>query len=186
MVNGAELSEGADYSVDYAAGSIAFVAPPGEPAVAGQDNVTVTFLRTVAGYAGRIVGCRISASFGAGANDRVFLSGTPAYPNLDWRSQPQDPSFFADTGYAVIGGGQSGRHGLPAHRGDARAPQIALRRRRDLYLRSASLDGVSGVVFPLRARGQRRGGGVASRGAQPAGRSLFLAPRGCSPWPRGR
>ena len=40
--------------------------------------------------------------------DRLFLSGNPAYPNWDFFSEQNDPTYFPDTGYSVIGNASSG------------------------------------------------------------------------------
>ena len=42
-----------------------------------------------------------------GAADRLFLSGNAQYRNYDWYSGMNDPTYWADTAYAVLGTQQS-------------------------------------------------------------------------------
>lgn len=98
------LSEGTDYTVDLAAGKITFTTAPGKSPITGEDNVRITASRTVAGYADRINKCRFGTLFGVnGAADRLFLSGNPDFVNYDWHSGQNDPTYWPDTGYSVIG-----------------------------------------------------------------------------------
>ena len=98
------LSEGTDYTVDLAAGKITFTTAPGKSPVTGEDNVRITASRTVSGYADRINKCRFGTLFGVnGAADRLFISGNPDFVNYDWHSGQNDPTYWPDTGYAVIG-----------------------------------------------------------------------------------
>lgn len=98
------LSNGTDYTVDLAAGKITFTTAPGKSPVTGEDNVRITASRTVEGYADRINKCRFGTLFGVnGAADRLFLSGNPDFINYDWHSGQNDPTYWPDTGYSVIG-----------------------------------------------------------------------------------
>ena len=67
------------------------------------DGLTVTFRKTVAGYADKIDNCRIISAFGVGSSDRIVLSGNSAYPARDWISAMGDPTYFPDLGYSVVG-----------------------------------------------------------------------------------
>ena len=81
---------------------------PGVSPISGQDNVRITAYRTVDGYADRIKKCTIGTLFGVGgASDRLFLSGNPDHPNWDFYSGQFDPTYFPDTGYAVLGSASS-------------------------------------------------------------------------------
>lgn len=98
------ISEGSGLSVDRKSGAVTFTTAPGESPVAGQDNVRITAARTVEGYAERINGCRIGILYGVnGAADRLFLSGNPVLPNYDWYSGYNDPTYWDDGGYSVLG-----------------------------------------------------------------------------------
>ena len=51
------------------------------PPLEGEDNITVTFVKTTEGHAESIGKCRFGVLYGAGGNaDRLFLSGNPDTP----------------------------------------------------------------------------------------------------------
>lgn len=102
------LSEGTDYTADLVSGKITFTTAPGKSPVTGEDNVRITVSRTVDGYADRINKCGFGTLFGVnGAADRIFLSGNPDFVNYDWHCGQNDPTYWPDTAYAVIGTEQS-------------------------------------------------------------------------------
>lgn len=89
-------------------GYVYFYNLPGKSEPAGTDTVRITAYRTVDGYADRIKKCTIGTLFGVGgASDRLFLSGNPDHPNWDFYSGQFDPTYFPDTGYAVLGSASS-------------------------------------------------------------------------------
>ena len=86
------------------AGTVTFTTAPGVSPVAGQDNVKITASHTVEGYADRVNKCRIGIQFGVnGATDRLFLSGSPQLINYDWYSGLNDPTYWGDQAYSVLG-----------------------------------------------------------------------------------
>lgn len=100
--------ENTDFTVTRATGKIHFNTAPGESPVSGEDNVKVLAYKTVSGYRNRVTKCTIGTLYGVnGAMDRLFLSGNPDYPNWDFFSQQNDPTYFPDTGYSVIGNASS-------------------------------------------------------------------------------
>jgi hypothetical protein len=102
------MTEGTNFSVDRTNGIVKFTSAPGVSPVTGEDNVKIKAYRTVEGYADRINHCTIGILYGvSGASDRLFLSGNPDYVNYDWYSQYNDPSYFPDTGYSVLGSSAS-------------------------------------------------------------------------------
>ena len=96
------LSEGSDYTVDRELGKVSFTSPQ-VPVIAGQDNVIITYSKTVSGYSERIKKCTIYAIYGYNASNRVFLSGNEDYKAQDWYSAVYDPTYFPDANYSVIG-----------------------------------------------------------------------------------
>ena len=95
---------GTDYTCDYANGIIKFTTAPGASPVEGEDNVKVEAYRTIEGYADQINKCTIGILYGVnGASDRLFVSGNPDYINRDWYSWLNDPTYFPDTSYSVLG-----------------------------------------------------------------------------------
>jgi hypothetical protein len=85
--------------VDYTSGKISFKAAPGAPLTDGQDNVSVQFHKTVAGYADRINKCTILELF----DNRVFFSGNADFPNTVWHCSLNDPTYCSDLDYYTEG-----------------------------------------------------------------------------------
>ena len=99
-----ELKETTDFTVDRATGKVTFVTAPGASPVTGEDNVEITASREWEGYRQRILNCNIATLFGvSGASDRLFVSGNSEYKNYDWYSGQNDPTYFGDTWYSVLG-----------------------------------------------------------------------------------
>ena len=98
-----EKKEGTDFTVDRTAGKVTFTTAPSKSPLTGEDNVKITAYRTVEGYADRIKKCLSYSRFGVGGNNRVFLTRNPDYKAYDWHSELDDPTYFPDTFYAVIG-----------------------------------------------------------------------------------
>ena len=95
--------EGEDFAVDRAEGTVTFATAPGLSPVTGMDNVKITAAKTREGYAETINGCTLAAVFGVGgAPDRVFLTGNPNKPGVDYYSGFEDPTFFPDIGYTKL------------------------------------------------------------------------------------
>jgi len=69
-----------------------------------EDNVRITFAKTFTGYANKIAKCTFCTLYGMnGARNILFVSGNPDYPNYDYHSAVDDPSYFGDLSYSVIG-----------------------------------------------------------------------------------
>ena len=99
-----EKTEGVDFIVNRGTGLVDIAPSPGPSPITGEDNVKILAYRTVPGYRERVTNCTIGALFGVGgAEDRLFLSGNPDYPNWDFYSEQYDPTYFPDTGYSALG-----------------------------------------------------------------------------------
>ena len=97
-------SEGTDFTVDREKGIVTFTTAPGVSPVTGRDNVEITFSKVREDYAGRINGCDTLTVYGVnGAVDRLFVTGNPAFRNMDWYSEVDDPTYFGDLWYALCG-----------------------------------------------------------------------------------
>ena len=100
----AEKKEGTDFTVNRESGTVTFTAAPGATPVSGTDNIKIIASRTVEGYADRVNRCSIGIQFGvAGASDRLFLAGNREFINYDWYSGQNDPTYWSDTAYSVLG-----------------------------------------------------------------------------------
>lgn len=67
--------------------------------VDGVDDFSIEFSHTVEGYEDRINKCTVMDVF----ENRVFFSGNPDYPNVDWYSGVNDPVYIPDINYTEIG-----------------------------------------------------------------------------------
>lgn len=98
------LVETTHYTVNRTTGQFTFSTAPGVSPITGEDNIYITYSKTVAGYADRIDKCDVSIIYGMnGARDRLFVAGNPTLPHYDYYSQINDPTYFGDLSYAVIG-----------------------------------------------------------------------------------
>lgn len=102
-VRGEEKTEGTDFTVDREKGTVAFNTAPEKPVVGQEGEVIITFSKTVEGYSDRAAKCRIMTTYGVGTTDRIIISGNPDFPNRDWTSGLNDPSYFPDLGYSIVG-----------------------------------------------------------------------------------
>ena len=92
-----------NFTVCRETGTVTFATAPAAPGAGAADGLTVTFPRTVPGYADTVNKCSIITAFGAGSSDRIFLSGNPEHPNQDYYSGLNDPTYFPDLGYSDVG-----------------------------------------------------------------------------------
>lgn len=92
IVNDKETTE---FTVDTAEGKIVFNTAPEAPLTVGQDNVSIKFKKTVAGYRQRINNCTLVQVF----DNRVFFSGNQDYPNVVWHCSLNDPTYCSDLDY---------------------------------------------------------------------------------------
>ena len=91
------------FTLDRSAGTITFTTAPAAPSAGSADGLVVLFPHTVEGYADRIDKCTIISTYGVGTNDRVVLSGNPDFPNQDWISGLNDPTYLPDLSYSTVG-----------------------------------------------------------------------------------
>ena len=103
-------TENTDFTVNRTTGVVTFSTAPGVSPITGEDNVKITAYKTVEGYADRINKCNIGVLYGASGDlNRLFLSGNPddEYINYQWYSATNDPTYFPDTNYQVLGTAKS-------------------------------------------------------------------------------
>lgn len=90
-----------EYTVNYEAGKIIFKNAPVNdansllPPTDGEDDLRVTFRKTVANYRNSILNCTMHQVF----DNRVFVSGNPDFPNMVWHCSLNDPTYFSDLDY---------------------------------------------------------------------------------------
>ena len=95
LVNGNTMVYGTEFDYSPSTGKITFTVAPPKPLTDGQDNVIITYKKTVTGYADRINKCTLLQVF----DNRVFFSGNQDYPNTVWHSSLNDPSYCSDLDY---------------------------------------------------------------------------------------
>ena len=95
VVNDITIVEGMGLTVDRTAGKVTFSTAPAEPTTTGQDNVVITFSKTVQGYRDRVLKCTLLTEF----DNRIFFSGNQNYPNVVFHSSLEDPEYVSDLDY---------------------------------------------------------------------------------------
>lgn len=91
-------------SYDHTAGTVTFSSVPPVSPVDGRDSVFVRFKVTNAELVSYINKASIITTFGYnGNNNRIFATGNPDYPNVDWFSYADDATYFPADNYTRIG-----------------------------------------------------------------------------------
>jgi len=94
------------FTTDYKAGKITFSdghIPPATP-VAGQSNVSITVAKDRQEKRDRVEKCTFMTTFGDNScGNRIFCSGNPSLPNWDFWCEMNDPTYFPDLSYSVLG-----------------------------------------------------------------------------------
>ena len=98
------LTEDVDFTVDRAAGVVHFLKAPGKAPVEGEDNVFITAARDRTDVRRRITQADVCTVYGLpGAGMRLFVTGAPEWKNRDFWSAADDPTYFSDLSYSVLG-----------------------------------------------------------------------------------
>lgn len=111
----------------------------------GVDNFSIEFTHEYEGYKERINKCSILDVF----ENRVFFSGNPEYPHVDWYSRVNDPLFVPDINYTEIGMDSSRIMGYLR----TGSEQAILKSDGDdatIYMRSYSTLSDGSVIFPIK------------------------------------
>ena len=95
IVNDIEMTENTDFTVDRLKGKITFTEIPSKPNLSGEDNVFITFSKTIEGYEDRIAKCTNALLF----DNRLFFTGNPNYPNAIFHSALRNPQYVSDLDY---------------------------------------------------------------------------------------
>ena len=144
VVNGEEKD---DYTVDLEAGKVSLSAAPADSK--GVDNVVIHFTADVEGYADRVNKCTIFAFFGFNNDNRIFISGNPEYPNWDWQSGLDDPTYFPDTGYTKVGSDTSAIMGYLKQYNSLTIVKADNEQDAEVFLRTAQMEDDGTVIFPI-------------------------------------
>lgn len=91
-------------SYDYEVGTVTFTTTPPQSIVEGRDNVFITYKVTNTENIDYINKCTIVTTYGYNGNsNRLFVTGNPDFPNIDWFSAAEDPTYFPVNGFTRIG-----------------------------------------------------------------------------------
>lgn len=102
-VNDNTLKENTDFTVDRANGKVTFNSAPSSPNLSGEDNIFITFAKTIDGYEDRINKCTKALLF----DNRLFFTGNPDYPNAIFHSELNNPAYISDLNYYEDGSSDS-------------------------------------------------------------------------------
>lgn len=93
-----------DYTVDLANGQVIFTSPIGLPVVDGRDNVRIKYKITSSENKSQVNKCTIMQVYGyAGANNRIFITGNPDYPNILMYSHIENVTYIPVENVVKIG-----------------------------------------------------------------------------------
>ena len=151
VLNGETKTVTTDYTVDLEKGTVTFVNAMPTPPVAGQDNLVITFTCSGGeGYIDRILQCSICTLYGVGTSDRAFMTGNPDFPNRDFYTGLNDPTYLPDLGYSDVGTQGTAIMGylkVGEYLAIVKEPND---QDSTIYLRSAGMDTEGNPVFPLK------------------------------------
>ncbi len=154
-----KLKENVGFTADRINGTITFVEPIGEPVRMGEDNVIVTYYKTVAGYSDKINRCIMSTVYGEnGARNRIFAAGKN---NLDYYCELNDPTYWGDIWYTKIGPDGSEIMGYSMAESSLVTLLKSTPDNTNVILRTASYDSDNNQIFTL--SGTYQGKGAVSR-----------------------
>lgn len=155
--------ESSKYTLDGKKGQVKFTTAPPKPGITGKDNVSITFVKTVAGYKDKIIKCTIAGIYGGKSQDRVFLSGNPEAQDTDWRCESNNPLYFSDLSYTKVGADGAAIIGYSAISDSQAIIKADDRSETTIYFRGYNIDTTtSKVQFPVR-RAAAGAGAVAKR-----------------------
>lgn len=95
IVNDVNMVETTHFTVDRIKGKVTFKSVPAKPNLSGEDNVFITFSKTIDSHADRISKCTNALLF----DNRLFFTGNPDYPNAIFHSELRNPQYVSDLSY---------------------------------------------------------------------------------------
>lgn len=107
-VDNKKQTENSDFTVDRVNGKVTFNTAPSKPNLSGEDNVFITFSKTISGYEDRINKCTKALLF----DNRMFFTGNPDFPNAVFHSELNNPAYISDLSYYEDGSSDSSITGM--------------------------------------------------------------------------
>ena len=165
-------TEGTDYTVDRTLGKVTFTTAP-STAVSGQeDNIDIQASKDRSETSNRILKCDICIKFGLnGQENQLFVSGNPDYPNVDWYSKVNDPTYFGDLSYSTLGQDDSAIVSYSKLGTDLATHKDT--KSGDIYIRRGSLDSNSNIIYTV-SEVINGSGCICKYGSQNIGEPLFI------------
>jgi len=108
-----------------------------------NDNLEITWDTQITIDTSIIENCTFYAMYGLGNDTRYFFSGNPTYPNMDWNSGLEDPTYFPQTGYTKIGNADNPIMGYFKSNGQLIVIKKTNIYDNTIYIRNASLQDVT-------------------------------------------
>ena len=141
------------YTVDTRTGCVSFAQAPGAPLVTGQDNLRITYSKTVEGYADRIEKCRFGLAVWHRRRRLLVRVGQPRLPQSRLVLGAAGPHLFPRFELCQNRRRGDGRDRLrPCGRVSGHS-QAGQRPGRHRLFASGGCDSQEGVSFPLAAGG---------------------------------
>ena len=110
-----------------------------------RDNFKVEYYAEEGETDGAIAGCRVMDVF----ENRIFYSGNPDFPNTDWHSELNEPTYVTDLSYTEVGLDATPIIGY-LRTGSEQAILKADGDDATIYMRSRTDDAEGNVIFPIR------------------------------------
>ena len=107
-VDNKKQTENSNFTVDRVNGKVTFNTAPSKPNLSGEDNVLITFSKTISGYEDRINKCTKALLF----DNRMFFTGNPDFPNAVFHSELNNPAYISDLSYYEDGSSDSSITGM--------------------------------------------------------------------------
>ncbi|MBQ9701362.1 MAG: hypothetical protein IJV71_12170 [Lachnospiraceae bacterium] len=133
-----------DFTWNSTEGKITFKEAPPAPLTDGQDNITVTFRKTVDDHRKRINYCTLLQVF----DNRVFFAGHPDYPNTVWYSSLNDPTYCSDLDYINEGLDLANITGLVAGSNELWVFKEPSQANTTVFYHTPTTDSAYGKIYP--------------------------------------
>ena len=146
IVNGTNKTEKTDFTVDRANGKVTFNTAPSKPDLSGEDNVFITFAKTIDGYEDRINKCTKALLF----DNRLFFTGNPEYPNAIFHSELNNPTYISDLNYYEDGSSDSLITGMTVGNNILWIFKDADQNNANVFYHEPTLDLEHGKIYPAK------------------------------------
>lgn len=146
IINGSNKTEKTDFTVDRASGKVTFNTAPSKPNLSGEDNVFITFAKTIDGYEDRINKCTKALLF----DNRLFFTGNPEYPNAIFHSELNNPTYISDLNYYEDGSSDSLITGMTVGNNILWIFKNADQNNANVFYHEPTLDLEHGKIYPAK------------------------------------